>query len=84
MMLFYRKLRFSSVFFFFCCGDLEHLFTVRAGYGFLETFSDVIDGALTAHTLFLINESMGIIVSKKSIILSAYSWGGIRLYFCAI
>ena len=50
--LLYEKLRYSSL--FFCYGDPDHLSTganSSTAYGFLvKTFSDVIDGALKAHT----------------------------------
>ena len=48
-----RKIEIQLLLFFFLLWrsiiyQLEP--TVRTAYGFLETFSDVIDGALTAHT----------------------------------
>ena len=78
MMLLYSKLRFCSVLFLLWRSrslfyELEP--TVPTAYGFLEMFSDVVDGALTASPY-----------SFKEIdhfILSTYLRGGIRLYFCA-
>ena len=73
-------------FFFFCCGDLDNLSTGANSPYSIRIPRDVLrcDRWNFDSPYSLIDESTGRTVSKKLIILSTYSLGGIRLYICAI
>ena len=72
-------------FFFFCCGDLDNLSTGANSSYSIRIPRDVFicDRWTFDSPYILIDESIGTTASKKLIILSTYSLGGIRLYICA-